>query len=227
MALAGRIILAGETPRFVITEPARVIQDVPLEGREVRDAIKYASPVVAASVSGSGRFTMDVVSLDLPLAEGAGNEARAVLRYRIDDFRTELLGPILRLVRVGGGEASTVPQTLGPVEVTLRDGIFDVPEHDLRYTETISLRFGGRIGLDKRMNVIIGVPVTRALMERYKVSERAMPYLEDVTIAVPLGGTVDDPQIDNQALAKRLSELAIEAIKREALKHLGDWLKRP
>ncbi|MBL7140881.1 MAG: hypothetical protein ISS74_08235 [Planctomycetes bacterium] len=227
MALAGRIILAGETPRFVITEPARVIQDVPLEGREVRDAIKYASPVVAASVSGSGRFTMDVVSLDLPLAEGAGNEARAVLRYRIDDFRTELLGPILRLVQMGGGEASTVPQTLGPVEVTLRDGIFDVPEHDLRYTETISLRFGGRIGLDKRMNVIIGVPVTRALMERYKVSERAMPYLEDVTIAVPLGGTVDDPQIDNQALAKRLSELAIEAIKREALKHLGDWLKRP
>jgi len=227
LALAGRVLLAGEKPRFVITQPARVIRDVPLEGEAVRDTIKYASPVVAASVTGSGRFTMDVLSLDLPLAEGAGGEAKAVLRYRIDDFRTELLGPILKLVQVGGGKASTIPQTLGPVEITLRDGVFDIPEHDLRYTETVSLRFGGRIGLDKRMNAIIGVPVTRALMERYKVSERAMPYLEDVTIAVPLGGTVDDPEIDNQALAKRLAELAVEAIKREALKHLGDWLKRP
>jgi len=224
---AGRILLAGEPPRFVITRPARVVRDVPLEGQEVRDTIKYASPVLAASVTGSGRFTMDVLSLDLPLAEGAGKGAKAVLRYRIDEFRTELLGPILKLVQRGGGAASTIIQTLGPVEVTLHDGVFDIAEHNLRYTETVSLRFGGRIGLDKRMNVLLGVPVTRALLERYKVSEQAVPYLEDVTIAVPLSGTIDDPQIDNEALAKRVGELVLEAIKRAALKHLGDWFKRP
>jgi len=43
---------------------------------------------------------------------------------------------------------------------------------------------------------------------------------------VPLGGTIDNPEVDNRALAKRLGQLAVEAIKREALKHLGDWLKR-
>jgi len=136
------------------------------------------------------------------------------------------MGPLGRLVEATAAEPQSIAQTLGPVQVRLRDGVFHVPEHDLRYTETVSLRFGGRIGLDKRMNVMVGVPVTRALMQRYNVSERAMPYLKDVVLAVPLSGTIDAPEIDSKALAKRLGELALEAIKRETLKRLGDWLKR-
>ncbi len=225
VTLPGRLDLRGPQPRLRVDEETRVVEDLPLAGEEIREYVRYASPVLAASVQASGRLTLDVRRLDLPLDEGAAEKAEADLRYHIDEFQTELMGPIGRLVRLGGAEEKTVTQTLGPVAVTLRDGAFRIPEHRLKYTETVSLAFGGRIGLDKQMNVTVGVPVTRALMERYKVSRRAMPYLEDVVLAVPLEGTIDDPQIDNRALAKRVGELAAEAIKREALKHLGDWLK--
>ncbi len=223
---AGRIDLTGEVPHLVIAERARVVEGLPLAGEQVREFLKYLSPVLAASVGASGRLTLDVESLDLPLAEDARDRAVGDLAYHIDEFQTQLMGPLGRLVEAAAAEPRSITQTLGPVRVRLRDGVFHVPEHDLRYTETVSLRFGGRIGLDKRMNVIVGVPVTRALMERHNVSERAMPYLEDVVLAVPLGGTIDEPEIDQKALAKRLGELALEAIKRETLKRLGDWLKR-
>ncbi|MFO8013727.1 MAG: hypothetical protein R6X20_10535 [Phycisphaerae bacterium] len=225
LTLPGRLDLRGPRPRLVVDEQTRVVEGLPLAGPEVREYIKYASPVLAASVEANGRLTLDVVRLDLPLGEKADKTARGDLRYHIDAFQTELMGPIGRLIGAVGGQKDTVVQTLGPVEVTLRDGVFRIPEHRLRYTDTVSLSFGGRIGLDRKMKVTVGVPVTRALMEQYKVSERAMPYLEDVVLAVPLEGTIDDPKIDNRALAKRMGELALEAIKREALKHLGDWLK--
>ncbi|MEA3366614.1 MAG: hypothetical protein U9R68_00710, partial [Planctomycetota bacterium] len=226
VTLAGRIDLRGPQARLLVDGETRVVEGLPLAGRQVREYVKYASPVLAASVGASGRLTLDVLRLDLPLGEGAAEKAVGEFRYHIDDFQTELMGPIGRLVQAVGGPAQSIPQTLGPIQVTLRDGVFHIPEHNLRYTETVSLAFGGRIGLDKRMNVTVGVPVTRPLMEQYRVSERAMPYLEDVVLAVPLKGTIDNPEVDNRALAKRLGQLAAEAIKREALKHLGDWLKR-
>jgi len=226
VTLAGRIDLTGREPHLVIAEPVRAIEDLPLAGEQIREFLKYASPVLAASVGASGRLTLDVQALDLPMAEGAGDRAVGDFAYHIDEFQTQLMGPLGRLVEATAAEPQSIAQTLGPVQVRLRDGVFHVPEHDLRYTETVSLRFGGRIGLDKRMNVMVGVPVTRALMQRYNVSERAMPYLKDVVLAVPLSGTIDAPEIDSKALAKRLGELALEAIKRETLKRLGDWLKR-
>jgi len=226
VTLPGRLDLSGKQPRFIVDREARVIENLPLAGPEVREYIKYASPILAASVGAEGRLTLDVLRLDLPLGKGGREKAAGDLRYHIDEFRTELMGPLGRLVQTVGGETGSVTQPLGPVRVTLRDGVFHIPEHRLRQTEEVSLAFAGRIGLDKRMNVTVGVPVTRPLMERYNVSQRAMPSLEDIVIAVPLEGTLDDPQIDNEALAKRLGELALEALKREALKRLGDWLER-
>jgi hypothetical protein len=226
VTLAGRIDLAAETPHLVIDERVRAVEGVSLAGEQVRAYIKYASPVLAASVGAKGRLHLDVVSLDVPLAEGAGDQATAVLEYQIEEFQTQLFGPLGKLILAAGAQAQSVPQTFGPVRVTLADGAFTIPEHNLQYTETVSLTFGGRIGLDKRMNVIVGVPVTEALLAQYKVSERAVPYLRDVVLAVPLGGTIDEPELDKQALGKRIAELALEAIRRETLKHLGDWLRR-
>jgi len=226
VTLPGRIDLRGPQARLLVDEETRVIEGLPLAGPQVRQYIKYASPILAASVKASGRLTLDLVHLDLPLGKDAAETTQGEIRYRIDQFRTELIGPLGRLVRAVGGQTQSVTQTLGPVRVLLRDGTFHIPEHRLRYTDEVSLAFGGQIGLDKRMNVTVGVPLTRPLMERYNISKRVIPYLEDTRFAVPLGGTIDEPQIDNEALAKQLGELALEALKREALKRLGEWLER-
>jgi len=118
-----------------------------------------------------------------------------------------------------------VVQPFGPVKVVMERGLLQITEHDLQYAAGVTLRFGGTIGVDKRMNVIIGVPLTPELLARYKVSATAMPYLKDIVIAVPLTGTIDKPRLDTNAFTKRMADIAMEAIKRRAIEGLGDWLK--
>ena len=104
-------------------------------------------------------------------------------------------------------------------------GLLQIEEHDLQYAAGVTLRFGGTIGVDKRMNVVISVPLTPEMLARYKVSATAMPYLKDIVIAVPLTGTIDKPRLDTNAFTKRMADIAMEAIKRRAIEGLGDWLK--
>jgi len=236
--LGGYVDLSGEVPSLVVAKRLRVLDNVPLEGRQVRDYLRYASPVLAASVSAKGNLSVAIESLVVPLGDDPrekdlpeeqktpiAKRVTAAGQYWIDDFQTELIGPLGKLLQAAGGSAQTVAQPFGPVKVTMQRGILRIEEHDLRYTDAVRLRFGGAIGVDKRMNVIVGVPLTPAMLARYKVSASAMPYLKDLVIAVPLTGTIDRPRIDQQAFAKRLADIAIEVIKRQTLERLGDWLK--
>jgi len=236
--LGGYVDLSGEVPRFVISERVQVLDGVPLEGKQVQDYLRYASPVLAASISAKGNLSVALDRLVVPLADDplekdlpeeqktpVAKRVAAAGQYQIDDFQSELIGPLGKLIQVTGGPARTVVHPFGPIKVVMERGILSIEEHDLRYAEGVNLRFGGTIGVDKRMNVIIGVPLTTEMLQRHKVSASALPYLKDIVVAIPLTGTIDRPQIDDRAFAKRLADIAIEAIKRQTLERLGDWLK--
>jgi len=239
--LGGYVDLSGEVPRLVISERLRVIDSVPLGGKQVHDYLRYASPVLAVVVpiSVKGNLSLALDSLVVPLGDDPNEKdlpeeqktpiatrVAAAGEYWIDDFQTELIAPLGKLIQAGGGQAQTIVHTFGPVRVVMQRGILHIQEHDLRYAEAVSLRFGGTIGVDKRMNVIIGVPLTREMLPR---SVSAAPYLKDIVIPVPLTGTIDRPRLDARAffkgLEKIVANMAAEAIKREALDRLGDWLK--
>ena len=236
--VGGSIDLSQETPRLVIARRLQVLDGIPLEGQQVQDYLRYASPVLAASISAKGNLSLALDRLVVPLGDDPreanlpeekrtpiATRVAAAGAYRIDDFQTELIGPLGKMLKAAGGPAQTVVQPFGPVKVVMERGLLQITEHDLQYAAGVTLRFGGTIGVDKRMNVIIGVPLTPELLARYKVSATAMPYLKDIVIAVPLTGTIDKPRLDTNAFTKRMADIAMEAIKRRAIEGLGDWLK--
>lgn len=223
--LGGVIDLRGDVPHLVIAQRLVMAEAVPLGGEQVQSYLKYVSPVLAASMAARGNLSVAIEQLDVPLTEDAARKAVATGEYWIDDFQTELISPLGKLIQVAGGSAKTITQPFGPIRVQLRDGLITIPEHDLRYSETVSLRFGGTIGVDKQMNVMVGVPLSDGMLARYKVSAAALPYLQGTVIALPLKGTIDNPRLDETAIAKRLGDMALEAIKRQTLERLGDWLK--
>ena len=236
--LGGHVDLSGEVPRLVVAKRLQVLDNVPLGGREIQEYFKYASPVLAFSVSAKGNLSLALDSLVVPLADDPNEKdlpddqktpiakrVTATGEYWIDDFQAEVMKPLGELLKALRRHNQTVAQPFGPVKVVMQRGILRIEEHDLRYTDAVTLRFGGTIGVDKRMNVIVGVPLTPEMLARYKVSASALPYLKDLVIAVPLTGTIDRPRIDQKAFAKRLADIAIEAIKRQTLERLGDWLK--
>ncbi len=242
--LGGLIDLAGETPRLIIRRRLRAVENVPLGGREIQEYFKYASPVLAASVSAKGNLSVALDSLVVPLADDPNEKdlpeeqktpvakrVTATGEYWIDDFQTELMGPFGELLKATGQHNQTIVHPFGPVKVTMQRGILRIEEHSLRYAEGVSLRFSGTIDVDKRMDVIVGVPVTPEMLAPFKIPASVISSLKNKerVIPVPLTGTIDRPRLDVQAFAKGLeafaADIAIDLLKDQTLERLGDWLK--
>ena len=63
------------------------------------------------------------------------------------------------------------------------------------------------------------------MLSRFGANASAMKYLVNQKISVPMTGTIDNPQLDDKVVAKRIGEMAVEAIKRRAVEELGNILK--
>jgi hypothetical protein len=224
--VGGALDLKGDSARLVVEEPLQLVEGVPLEGEQLQAYLRYASPVLAASMNAKGKVFATIEAMDVPLAEGKGSLATAAGRYRIDEFQTVMAGPLGRVLGAAGAQTETPVHPFGPVNVTLADGKFRIAEHDLQYSTNTRLRFGGTIGLDKTMNVVVGVPLTDELLAKQKVSASAMPYLRGQTVSLPLTGTLDEPKLDEKAMGQLIAKAVAEAAKQKAIEVIGDFLKR-
>lgn len=224
--LAGRVDLRGAEPRLVIDRPLALLADVPLSDPGIKEYLKFGSPVLAMSIDPEGKAFLEIDSLDLPLAEGGPNRAVGAGRFWIDRFQTELTGPLARLLQAYQSPTRTPVQTFGPVPVRLAAGVFHIDSHQLVFSEDTVLKFTGRIGLDRRLDFVVDIPLTEPMLRRFGVSASAVPYLVGQRLTLPLTGTIDKPVLDEKIIAKRLGEMALEALKRKALEDLGGFLKK-
>ena len=224
--VGGRIDLRGPVARLLVWQPLRVVENVPLSDPGVHDYMKFATPILAGSIGSNGRLSGDIDVLDVPLAGAEVKKAAGVSRFVIDQFQTELTGPLATILGWYGSPTRTPVQRLGPVEVQLANGYFYIKEHPVVFGPDTTVLFKGRIGMDESLNVELSVPLTAPMLARFGVSAAAAPYLVGQRLTVPMTGTIHKPQLDDRVVAKRIAEMAMEALKRKALEGVGDWLKK-
>jgi len=223
--LAARVDLRGPVARLVIPQALRLLEDVPLSDPGVQDYVKFGSAVLAASVNPEGRLGMEINSLDLPLAAAEKNKAVGTGRFWIDNFQTQLSGPLATFLASYGTPTQSPVQKFGPVLVRLEGGVLRISEHSLLLSQDTTLLFHGNIGLDRQMDFEVNFPLSEKMLARFGASTSAMPYLVDQKISVPLTGTLDKMHLDDRVVAKRLGEMALEALKRRAVQELGNLLR--
>ena len=223
--LAARVDLKGPTARLVIAQPLLLLEDVPLSDPGVQDYLKFGSVVLAGSVNQDGRLYMQITSLDLPLAAEEKNKAVGMGQFRIDKFQTELSGPLAALLASFGTPRQSPVQTFGPVVVQLAGGILRISEHKLLLSNDQTLLFHGNIGLDRSLAFEVDLPITDAMLGRFGANATAIQYLQNQKIAVPMTGTIDKLQLDDKVVAKRIGEMALEAMKRRTVEEFGNILK--
>ncbi|MCX5684213.1 MAG: hypothetical protein NT049_11075, partial [Planctomycetota bacterium] len=223
--LAARVDLKGPIARLVIAQPLKLLEDVPLSDPGVQDYIKFGSAVLAGSVNSEGRVWMDVDSLDLLLAAEEKNKAAGAGKFRIDKFQSDLSGPLAALLASCGIPKQSPVQTFGPVLVRLAGGILTISEHKLLLSDNQTLLFHGNIGLDRSMAFEVDLPITEQMLGHFGANASAMKYLVNQKISVPLTGTIDKQQLDDKIVARRIGEMAVEAMKRRAVEELGNILK--
>jgi hypothetical protein len=225
MNLAARVDLRGPVARLVIPQALRLLEDVPLSDPGVQDYVKFGSAVLAGSVNPQGRLGLEISSLDLPLAAAEKNKIIGAGRFWIDNFQTQLSGPLATFLASYGTPTQSPVQKFGPVLVRLEGGVLRISEHSLLLSQDTTLLFRGNIGLDRQMDFEVNVPLSEKMLARFGASTSAMPYLVDQKISVPLTGTLDKMHLDDRVVAKRLGEMALEALKRRAVQEFGNLLR--
>ncbi len=240
LAPAGRIDLRGKTARLIIDQPQKIIEGVRMDGQELQGYLKYSSPLFGANVA-SGRFSLVIEAMDIPLSAEIEKSGTARGYYQIDNFQTTLTGPLAWLIGLGGGQGKapgrislvhlfdgkfdTPLQQFGPVAVRLKDGVLTISKHSLLFQQNQKMELSGTIWLDGRMDFVVSVPLTSAFLTPFGANKTVMAYVEGQKITVPMTGTVDSPHIDQAAFNKRVGEMLLKAAGQGAVKELGDILK--
>jgi hypothetical protein len=226
VTLGGRIDLRGPVARLLVTQPLRVVENVPLSDPGVRDYMKFTTPILAGSVGSDGRLSGDIESLDLPLADAEEKRGTGAARFVIDNFQTELTGPFATILGWVGQPTRTPVQRLGPIDVQLAGGYFIIKEHPVVFGPDTSILIKGQIGLDESLNIELNTPLTAPILKRFGFPAVAAPYLVGQRLTMAMTGTIHKPQIDDKLVAKRMSQMVAEALKRRALEEIGGWLKK-
>lgn len=197
---------AADDPRLIV-EPTTLLHEVELTQELVRLGLGKAVPLLAKSAWFDGRVTLSSEKFEIPLEHPVDSLGKA--RIVLHQVRTgpsepmmidaiELLARLrnkpaaLELVFVDGSEIEVAIQDRRVFHSGLEAGL---PKVD----ERLQFSSSGSVGIEDRsldMTLLVPVPVEQIAM-REKVKELGVPRLR-----VPVGGTLDQPQVDWNLMRK-------------------------
>lgn len=136
-----------------------------------------------------------------------------------------MLEELLVLLKVKRSNLSITSDKMG---FSCQEGRVATTPLTLKADDTVII-LEGSMGFDQTLDYVAKTPITKKM-----VSADVYPYLADSMIAIPIGGTAKNPQIDTRqfytALANLVKEAGGKALEKEAeglLKEkAGDLLKK-
>lgn len=206
----GQFRFAGEAnlkrkPALLKTpEPIQIVKNVQINNEMSRKLLMYINPIFANAFNVSGAATFDCERLAIPLSEVNKKDIEVIGTLSISQLHLEgsdLLGQMLSLV---GSNAPGQDFTIHPTRFVLKNGQLQYEDMQLDVGDN-PVNFGGVIGLDKSLDMIVTLPFT--------MSGRTARVGQETTerISLPLIGTIDKPKLDvarllEEQLKKRLEE---------------------
>jgi len=231
--LDGCVDLRTDPPRWRLDEPLRLADGVQLHSRLAKEFLRHISPLVGFTVNPEGVLFVTLEEADIPLGAKIKEEGRVRGEFRVEDFRAELAEPLATAVRLAGLNPTTKKRLFGPVPIDLRDGLFYLHDSNVELVEGVRLRAKGTVGLDGRLDITLGLPLTRSLLRRVGIRVKQEQLLVDQTLTIPMTGTLDKPVVDPKTLLQHALDLGLRIIIRglkdgeSLLEGIEELLKKP
>ena len=199
---------------FKTQGPVQIAENIQINDQITKKLLMYLNPIFANAVNVSGILNFNCEKLAIPLASKQKNNIEAVGTVSIEQLQlqvSDLLGQILSAI---GANQPAQGMTIRPTKFSLHDGYLRYDDMQMDIGDN-PINFKGVIGLDKSLDMRILLPYTtegRTVRTDRQTSEQR--------IALPLTGTLDDPQIDFGRLLEEQLKQQLEQKLREALQDL-------
>lgn len=196
--VAPRVRLSPE-PREVLVPAGRIVEKVRITPEMCDHALKYVAPVLSGVTSAQGQFSIDLENSRIPLAD----YTKSTVEGRFTVHTVEIgAGPLVQELAVLLNrptaakltKESVVPFKLVDGRVYHRDLVLVFPD--------MTIRTQGSVGLDRTLDLIAEMPVPPKWIGNNQLGDA----IKGQTIRLPIGGTLDRPKINQQALAKANSQ---------------------
>lgn len=188
-------------PKELVLTAGPLIERARITPEMCASALGYALPALAHAAEADGQVSVLLDGGRLPLANPATGELKGT--FVLHSARITP-GPLVRelgtLMRTPTAAALTkearVPFQLIGGRVYHRDLELAFPE--------FTVRTSGSVGLDGSLALLAEMPVP----PRWAAASKLAPALAKQTIRLPIGGTVEQPRIDQTALRRLTAEFA-------------------
>ncbi len=215
---APEIRLAGG-PTALVLAPGPLLEQVRVNPRMCAHFLQYVAPVLAGVTAAEGRFSVTLDECHVPLAAPA--EAR--VGGRLDVHQIDVAaGPLLyELALLLGVEARARLASNSVVRFRMVDRRV--------YHEAVALDLGGltvqtqgSVGLDGTLSLLAEVPVPPQWLNEPQI--RAA--VGSQTLRVPIGGTLERPQLDRRMLDQLSQQMVRETTRNVIEENLNRQLER-
>ena len=177
-------------------------------------------PSFAGSIDSGGMINLFMQHFSWPLDNGYTEDISFTGNLNIDEL-SMMAGPMLSsLLSMIGINENRVHLENQEIKFKAEKGRVKTSPIRFRADEYF-LELQGSMGFDKTIDLIARLPVTRKM-----VGGKAYEYLKDVTIDVPIGGTVTKPEIDEAAMEKATGSLVQQTMKKTIEEKATDLLQQ-
>jgi hypothetical protein len=220
----GQIALDGELrvspqPRDVYVPAGRVVDHVEITPEMCSQGLMYISPIFAGVTEASGKFSVDVKQLKLPLEmPQQGKLSGEVTVHTVQLGPGPLIQELSVLFANRGSirlkKESVVPFEMYEGRIYHRDLVLQFPDFEIRMT--------GSVGLDGTLDMTAEMPIPTKWIGNNALGD----FLKNRVIEVPIGGTVEHPRIDHQRLEELSASFFRDSAASKVESEIGRQLNR-
>ncbi|MHB1033106.1 MAG: AsmA family protein [Pirellulales bacterium] len=203
-------------------KPGPLVRQVRITPAMCAAGLQYIAPVLAGVTTAQGRFSIEMEGCRVPVSEPAKGEMAG--KFTIHDVQIgpgPLIGELTTLLGLSGpaklAHESIVPFRMVNGRVYHRDLELAFPD--------LVIRTYGSVGLDQTLAIMAEMPVPPKWIGQNPLGTA----LKNRTIRLPIGGTLQRPQIDRQAFREISREFlrgaAGDLLRDELNKQLENLLK--
>ena len=158
-------------------------------------ALKYIAPVLAGVTEAKGDFSIEMTRCRIPLDDPARGDLAGT--FTIHDVEIGA-GPLVReMAVILGYSAPARLRRESVVRFQMAEGRVHHEGLELVFPE-LTIRTHGSVGLDQTLALVAEMPVP----PKWTGNNPLGTALKDQTIHLPIGGTLDRPQIDRRAMQR-------------------------
>jgi len=204
----------------------KIIDHAKLTPNVLSEALGYALPAIANAAQADGVISFELDENRIPLA----NPEQGMMRGKLTlHSATVSPGPvitqILQTIGVKNTSMKLVENEVVPIEFV--DGRVTHKNFSIRI-DTVTIRSSGSVGLDGRMNLQIEVPLNEQIIGTLGVLKdrpRIREALAKQTVMIPVGGTLNRPQLNPQAFQTAVARIVDGAVRDATRGAVDDVIK--